>query len=95
MNGETKVHNEWDYRIVPSSHGPDTNYRVFLGDVDWHGHTVVAYSVFVQYGNTPDWEEAKRRNEIWFQRPAHIVEEDLDRVLEALAELREQRQSGR
>jgi hypothetical protein len=84
------VYEEWDREIVPSSHYPNVYYRVFFGTVDWERNNDLrrAYTILMQRGNTADWNVAKSRGEIYFQMPAHILPDDLDRVLAALATLR-------
>ncbi len=75
--------------LVPSSHSTkSTNYRVFLGYVDWDGlkdNGKAAIVVFMQYGNTIKWEQAQR--EIALHMPAHILLEDLQDVMEAVKRL--------
>jgi hypothetical protein len=74
------VYQEWDYRLVPSSHGPAIFYRVFFGAVNWSGvggDERAAYTVLMQYGE-----------HINKQMPAHIVETDLPNVLSAIEQLR-------
>ena len=88
------VHEEWNSILVPSSHGANIFYRVFLGSVNWDkigGGEKTAYTVLIQYGNSRNWEDAKKRREIDFTMPAHILEEDLDTVLNAIGSLRENR----
>jgi hypothetical protein len=80
------VYQEWASREVSSSHGGETSYYVFLGTVNWTGQSgdeQVAYVVLMRYGN-----------QINYQLPAHILEQDLDRVLGAIRELREERQNN-
>lgn len=76
--------------MVQSSHGPNINYRVFYGTVNW-GRTAEgmqpAFVVFMQYGNKESWEEAKSAGEIDFKMLAHILNEDLSKVLQAISEL--------
>lgn len=91
------VHEEWDHIVVPVSYHPDIRYRVFFGTVNWErvgGGERTAYCVFVQFGRTEDWHEAINQHEIALQMPAHIVEEDMERVLHAVDTLRERRRTA-
>jgi len=88
------VHEEWSFRLVPSTHGKDIFYRVFLGTVNWDRSSEglkTAYTIFMQYGKTEDWNDAKMANEIDFKMPPHILEEDLGKVLAAIEDLKEKR----
>jgi hypothetical protein len=69
-----------------------THYRVFLGYVNWtrvRDAEEPAIVVFMQYGNTMDWETAKRQ-EIALQMPAHILTEDVEAVEIAIKQLTRQ-----
>jgi hypothetical protein len=82
------VHEEWHHLLVPSNHGKDIYYRIFYGTVKWEHSAdslLPAYTIFIQYGGTEDWLEAKR--EIKFNRPPHILEEDLPHVLSGIKEI--------
>jgi hypothetical protein len=85
---ELPVYQEWDRELVQTSYHPDFYYRIFFGTVDWerNGDLRRAYTVFIQKGNSGDWDLAKR--EIIFRMPAHILNEDLDKVMVALDVLR-------
>ena len=73
------VYEPWETRLVPSGHGPEIYYYVFLGTVNSErigGGERVAITVLMQYDGA-----------INYQMPAHILEEDLPRVLTAINEL--------
>jgi hypothetical protein len=84
------VYKEIKHKLVQSSHGDkNTHYRVFLGYVNWRKIKDAerpAIVIFMQYGNTPNWEEAKK-HEIALQMPAHILVEDLQAVMDAINQL--------
>lgn len=89
MQGEL-VYEEWESEVLPMSGVPNTYYRVFRGTVNWDRQPDTmrtAVCVLIQHGNTPDWREAKRRNEIRFQMPAHVLLEDVPAVLAAIGRL--------
>jgi hypothetical protein len=83
MARQFNVHQEWDHILVACSYHSNFRYRVFFGTVNWSDTAedlTPAYVVFVQQGDT-----------IWYDRPAHIMPEDLDSVVSALQELRRRR----
>jgi hypothetical protein len=86
-----KVYEERDSILVKGEHGgDDTCYRIFYGTVNWErtsGGKGTAFTVLMQYGTTREWSKAKKKGEISFDMPAHILENDLAAVLEALQEL--------
>jgi hypothetical protein len=81
------VYQEWDHVLIQTTYSPDVYYRVFLGTVDWerNGNLRIAYTVFYQHGDNP----AFGGPHIVWREPAHIVPEDLDRVIDALQTLRQ------
>lgn len=91
---DIKVYEEWDYRLVPSSHGKDIFYRIFNGTVNWD-HSIEgmkpAYTILMQYGRSEEWNQAKK--EIAWDMPAHVLEEDIDEVLKSVNELISSRKS--
>lgn len=94
----TKALQEWGYKLIPSSHGElhgkKRYYRVFYGTVHWHtadpNNIHRACTVFVQYGENGNFEEARRNNEIKDSYPCHILEQDINSVTEAMQELRKE-----
>ncbi|RAK14019.1 hypothetical protein B0I26_1392 [Anoxybacillus vitaminiphilus] len=98
MNKEP-LYQEWGHKLIPSSYGELNGkkryYRVFYGTVHWHTadpeNIHKACTVFVQYGATEDFEQARRKGEIRENYPCHIIEQDMDSVMAAMKELRERR----
>jgi len=92
---EEKVYQEWDYKLIPSSYGElkgvKRYYRVFYGTVHWRfsdpDNFHKACIVFVQFGSTSEFNEARKRGEIKFDYPCHILGEDFRKVTEAMQEL--------
>lgn len=92
------LYQEWGYKLIPSSYGElkgqKRYYRVFYGTVHWHTadpeNIHRACTVFVQYNTNQDFEKARKQGEIRTNYPCHILEQDLDRVMEAVMELRKQ-----
>jgi len=90
------IYQEWGHRIIPSSagelKGQKRNYRIFYGLVQWReadaGNYHKAFVPFVQYGTTSDFDFARRKKEIRELYPCHILDQDLDKVLAAMAELK-------
>lgn len=90
MTNSNRVYEEWESILVKSHHGTDIYYRVFNGTVNWNKTSEgmrPALTVLMQYGSTENWEEAKSRGEIDFSMPAHILSEDLSKVLKAIQSL--------
>jgi len=89
------VYQEWDHILIRTSYNPEFYYRVFFGGVDWErdGDIRPAYTVFYQRGSTDAWQAAGLGGDmgIRLREPAHIMEEDLDQVIEALQTLRQHR----
>ncbi len=89
---DSKVYEEYDRILVPSSHGANINYRIFNGTVNWdkssHGMKR-AVTVLMQYGNSLDWNNAVK--ELDFKMPAHILVEDLENVLLAINTITKQK----
>lgn len=84
------VHEEWHNILVKSSHGDNIFYRVFKGTVNWSRSSdglLTAIVLFMQYGTTKNWEQAKANQEIDFKMPAHILHEDLELVSKAMKEI--------
>jgi len=83
----TLVHDESDCELVPASDRlPTTHYRLFFGTVHWNGSDAKSkksYAIFLQESDTKDWQKAKNEKQIFFTRPPHILEKDLDAVLRA------------
>jgi hypothetical protein len=89
---KNRVHNsEEDHRLVLSGHGNNIYYRVYKGTVRWSDTSdpLSAIAVLMQHGNTEDWTEAKRNGEIKFRKTAHILIQDLTKVLDAINELKD------
>lgn len=81
------VYEEWESTLIPSEHADDVNYRVFWGTVNWSrtsNDLRKAVTVFMQYGSTKNWAEAKAGKEIVFNMPAHILSQDLPAVMAAI-----------
>src|SRR5690625_3313333 len=95
------LYQEWGYRLIPSSHGElggeRRYYRVFYGTVHWHyadpNNTHRACTVFVQYGKSKNFEEARMYKKIKECYPCHILDQDLEAVMEAMLDLRREFQS--
>ena len=91
---DVPVYGEWAHTLVRSSHGicPSGSaifYRISVGTVNWTGRggeEKRACTVFMQYGDSADWNEASR-DEIALKMPPHILNEDLDQVLRAIHDL--------
>jgi len=86
MARQFNVHEEWDHILVQCSYHSDFKYRVFFGTVNWEDtadNLTPAYVVFIQHGDA-----------IWYDRPAHIMLQDLDSVVGALQELRNRSRAG-
>ena len=80
MSDTMPVHTLLACREIPSSHGEEIFYYVFVGYVNWDGRggsERLAFAVFMKYGG-----------KVHYQMPAHILNEDLDSVTEALQNLR-------
>lgn len=91
MSDENLVHEEWACELVPAPGHGDKFYRVSYGTVCWSGHPEDlrrAVTVFMQKGNTEDFQEAKSNNEIQYRMTAHILDEDIDAVTAAIARVR-------
>ncbi|MGP4070660.1 hypothetical protein [Halobacillus sp. B29] len=90
------TYQEWAFKLIPSSYGElkgnKRYYRVFFGTVHWHTadpeNIHKACTVFVQYGNNPDFEQARKKGEIRENYPCHILDEDLDVVIDGIKVLR-------
>lgn len=87
MRGE-RVYEEGEATLIPSGHGDEIHYRIFWGTVNWGERTNKAAVVFMQYGATRDWSKACALKEVAFHMPAHILAEDMAKVLEALGQYR-------
>jgi hypothetical protein len=84
---DTLVYQEWQAEDVPSGHGDGITYHVFVGTVNWEkipGHERTAFVVLMKYGGV-----------LAYHIPPHILEEDTDAVLGAIARLRAWRESER
>jgi len=86
------VYEEWASRLVPSNHDQSRPvfYRVFWGTVNWDRSTTgmrPACTVFMQYGESTGWDEARQRGEVVLKMPAHILAEDFEAVVDAMREL--------
>jgi hypothetical protein len=80
MSDTMPVHTVLAYREIPSSHGEEVFYYVFVGYVNWDGRggsERLAFAVFMKYDG-----------KVHYQMPAHILNEDFDSVTEALQSLR-------
>ncbi len=75
-------------RLLPSAHGLEIYYRLFYGTLKWPSEQRIALVVLLQKGETEDFREAMANGEVLLDRPAEILDEDLDDVLEAMAALR-------
>lgn len=90
-----KAFTEWDHELVPSSygelHGKKRYYRVSYGTSYWHtsdpNHMHKTCTVFAQFGDNSDFNQAKSRNEIKDKYPCHILSEDINDVLKAIDKL--------
>lgn len=90
-----KPFEEWNYRLVPSSYGEFRGkkryYRVSSGASQWReadpGSIHKTCVVFIQFGITENYDEAKRKREIVFDYPAHILNEDMVKVSQAMKEV--------
>jgi hypothetical protein len=92
------LYQEWGHKLIPSSYGELNGkkryYRVFYGTVHWHTadpwniHKVC--TVFVQYGTTEDFDQSRKKGEIRENYPCHILDEDMEEVMAAMKELKEQ-----
>jgi hypothetical protein len=74
------VYDDWFIRHVPSGHGDGINYYATFGTVNWTrqaGAERGAVVVRMEYPGTG----------VAFQMPAHILDEDLPRVLAAIEEV--------
>lgn len=98
---KVKAFEEWNHILVPSSYGEwgekKRYYRVFYGEVTWResdpGNFHIACFPIVQFGNTEDYDQALRRRELVLNNPCHILEEDMDEVMEAMRKLRSEHKS--
>lgn len=84
------VHRELDHELVRAEgHGQNAHYRIFWGEVRWDNaeRPELAVVIFMQYGNTEDWELAKSHQEVNFMKPAHILEGDAPQVIGAMVEI--------
>ena len=93
MMETTLVHEEWPgmVELVPSTGHGGKSYRVSYGTVSWTRTPEDmrrALIVFMQRGDTENFEEAKSLHEIQWDVPAHILEEDLDAVMAAMRRVR-------
>jgi hypothetical protein len=74
---------------VLSGHGDSVFYRVSYLKVQWQdGVSRDAFCVFIQYGNEHDFVMAKKKKQIRFTRPAHILPDDLNAVTSAIEEIK-------
>ncbi len=93
------VYQEWESRLIPArGHGNGVHYRVFFGTVNWDGEPDSisrAFVIFMQYGGERTWHEAVRLKQIAWCKPVHVIEEELDAVLQAINELRQQHENRR
>lgn len=87
------VYEEWAFEMIPApGHGPDVHYRVFFGTVNWDrqpGTMKKAAVVFMQYGQTREWQLALASGEIALGMPAHVLREDVPTVTLALLTMHE------
>jgi hypothetical protein len=77
---DIRVHEEWFFELIESNHGPTIYYRVFYGTVNWRkvaGEERKSVVVVMQYGDQIEW-----------QMPAHLLEEDIDNVLRSIERVR-------
>lgn len=96
MENKNKVFKEWGYELIPSSYGELNGekryYRVVIGSVTWHtsdpGAIHKACFPIVQFGDERDYEKALDKGAIKLNYPCHILEEDMDAVMEAMNALR-------
>jgi len=96
------IYQEWGHKIIPSSvgelKGQKRYYRIFYGLVQWReadaGNYHKACVPVVQYGTTSNFDLARRKKEIRELYPCHILEQDLDKVLVAMAELKAEFNNG-
>ncbi|WP_121661860.1 hypothetical protein [Metabacillus litoralis] len=91
------TYQEWGFKLILPSHGElkgrKRYYRIFYGAVHWHtadpGNIQKACVPFVQYGKEENFERARNNGDIRETYPCHTLNQDLDKVMAAMKELRE------
>lgn len=89
---------EWDHKLISSSRGElkgqKRYYRVSYGTSQWHtsdpGKMHPSITVFVQFGEEKDFKIAKRKKELKMDYPCHFLEEDMDNIIAAMKNLKEE-----
>lgn len=79
------VYQESVAKLVPAGHGQGINYRVSRGSAVWQDgkqHSIV--TVFMQYGDSTDFEKARSLNELAMKMPAHVLINEWSMVRDAI-----------